>query len=354
MSVDVEATLRSPQAYDLALEALEDMKRREIWPTPLNYELWLHFLGHPAGELAQEIGRMLADGEQITEIVSEELAATYLPKARLNDQIRDAGDQLNKELASVAAAIKQAQVSSENYGKTLAKAGDALSQDSAPQSIKALVDTLSTATRKIQRENSSLEKRLDASTAEVARLREHLEQVRRDATTDALTSLANRKAFDDELGRACAEAQESGEPISLAVIDIDHFKNFNDTWGHQTGDQVIRYVSSVIGRMAPPPRFAARYGGEEFALIFPGEHARDVIQTLEEIREEVSSRALKRRSTNDDLGAVTVSAGIAEMHGGETVHAFVERADQALYASKRTGRNKVTNADAPAADSVAA
>ena len=342
MSAGVESALRGPNAYDLARKVLEDMERRHIWPTALNYELWLHFVANPDGALAQEIERLLSMGEVITEGVSEQLAAAYLPKARLNEQIRDAGDQLTKELAAVAQAIKQAQRSSEQYGATLAGAGRSLDEDSGPEAIRRLVDTLTSATKRVQRENKSLAKKLDDSTAEVSRLREHLEQVRRDATTDALTNLANRKAFDDELMRACAEAVEKGEPLALAVIDIDHFKRFNDTWGHQTGDQVIRYVSSVIGRMAPPPRFAARYGGEEFAMIFPSERAADVVSTLEEIREEVSSRALKRRSTNEDLGAITVSAGVAELKHGERVDVLIERADQALYASKRNGRNQVT------------
>jgi len=353
MAVDVEIALRSPDAYNLSRKAIEDMERCKIWPTPLNYELWLHFVGAPDGALAKEISRLLALGETITEDVSEELAALYLPKARLNEQIRDAGDQLNKELASVAQAIKQAQKSSELYGVSLAGAGRDLEQQTEPAAIKKLVETLSAATKKVQKENKSLEKRLAESTAEVGRLRDHLEQVRRDATTDALTSLANRKAFDDELDRACHEAADKGEPLSLAVLDIDHFKQFNDNWGHQTGDQVIRYVSSVIGRMAPPPRFAARYGGEEFAMIFPGESAADVLQTLEDIREEISSRSLKRRSTNDDLGAITVSAGLAELTAGESMDSLLGRADEALYASKRTGRNKVTTAQTQT-DAVAA
>ncbi|QUD88161.1 GGDEF domain-containing protein [Phenylobacterium montanum] len=342
MSVGVESTLRGPNAYDLARKVLEDMERRHIWPTALNYELWTHYVANPDGALAQEIERLLSIGEAITEGVSEQLAAAYLPKARLNEQIRDAGDQLTRELTAVAAAIKQAQRSSEQYGATLTSAGKSLDEDVGPEDIRRLVDTLTTATKRVQRENRSLAKRLDESTAEVSRLREHLEQVRRDATTDALTNLANRKAFDDELARACAEAVEKREPLALAVIDIDHFKRFNDTWGHQTGDQVIRYVSSVIGRMAPPPRFAARYGGEEFAMIFPSERAAEVVRTLEEIREEVSSRALKRRSTNEDLGTITVSAGVAELKHGEKVDVLIERADQALYASKRNGRNQVT------------
>lgn len=342
MSGDIDTAVRGPEAYALARNALEDMERRQIWPTPLNYELWLHFVAHPAGALAQEIERILSEGTTITEEVSEALAANFLPKAKLNDQIRDAGQKLNRELASVAMAIKQAQSTNEQYGETLAIASRDLEADVAPVTLKELVENLSSATRKVQLETKSLEERLSSSSDEVARLREHLEQVRRDATTDALTKLANRKAFDDEILRACAEASEDGKPLALAFIDIDHFKNFNDTWGHQTGDQVLRYVASVIGRLAPAPRFAARFGGEEFAMIFPGECAAQVIGTLEEIRNEVSSRTLKRRSTNDDLGAINVSAGLADYRRGEDMHTLVERADQALYASKHAGRNRTT------------
>ena len=342
MSEDIEATVRGPEAYTLARNALEDMERRGIWPTPLNYELWLHFVAYPTGALAQEIERILSEGQAITEDVGEELAAAFLPKAKLNEQIRDAGVQLNRELASVALAIKQAQASNGQYGETLEAVGRDLEADVAPLTLKELVQNLAAATKQVQLETSSLEKRLDSSAAEVARLREHLEQVSRDATTDALTKLANRKAFDDEITRACAEANELDLPLALAFIDIDHFKRFNDNWGHQTGDQVLRYVASVIGKLAPYPRVAARFGGEEFAMIFPQERSHDVLETLEEIRIEVSSRTLKRRSTNEDLGAITVSAGIADYIPGEDMHALIERADEALYASKHAGRNRTT------------
>lgn len=345
MAADIETKLREPQGYALARRALEAMERHGVWPTALNFELWVHCLGDPEGPLAREINRMLAAGEAFTDRVTGELATLYLPKARLNEEIRDAGDQLNKELAAVSKAIATAQKSSESYGETLAHATESLGDDGDFASIKATVDTLTTATRRVQGENLMLQQRLSASSAEVARLRDHLEQVRRDATTDGLTSLANRKAFDDELERACIEADQSGRTLSLAVIDIDHFKNFNDTWGHQTGDQVLRFVASVIGRAGAPPRFACRYGGEEFAILFPGESATVAAMALQEIRHEVASRQLKRRSTNDDLGKITVSAGVAERRVGETAHAVIERADSALYHSKRNGRNQVTNAE---------
>ena len=210
--------------------------------------------------------------------------------------------------------------------------------------LKSLVGGLSTATQRVRRETASLEKRLESSNKEVARLREHLEQVRRDAMTDALTNLANRKAFDERLEQACADAGRT--PLPLAILDIDHFKRFNDTWGHQTGDQVLRYVSTILSRVCSGNRFVARFGGEEFAIIFPGESPGAVMAALEHIREEVSSRSLRRRSTNDDLGAVTLSAGFAEHLPSEGAAALLERADEALYASKRGGRNRVTSARA--------
>jgi diguanylate cyclase len=109
---------------------------------------------------------------------------------------------------------------------------------------------------------------------------------------------------------------------------------------------VLRYVSTILSRVCSGNRFVARFGGEEFAIIFPGESPGAVMAALEHIREEVSSRSLRRRSTNDDLGAVTLSAGFAEHLSGESAAALLERADEALYASKRGGRNRVTSAPA--------
>jgi diguanylate cyclase len=345
MPGEVDVTLRGPKGYEVARVAIEMMERAKVWPTALNFELWLHLVADPSGALALEMQRLLSAGEQITDFVAEDLAHTFLPKLRLHDQIRDAGDQLSQELATVSRAIQTAQKSSEAYGEHLAGATQELSAEMDSNELKSLVRGLASATNRAQSQNRELEQRLAESTSEVTRLRDHLVQVRRDATTDGLTNLANRKSFDEELERACAEAEAEGGSMMLAVLDIDHFKNFNDTWGHQTGDQVIRYVASVIGRVGAPPRFAARYGGEEFAMIFCGETAAQVEANLHEIREEVGSRRLKRRSTNEDLGAVTISAGFAERRQAEPPASLMDRADGALYASKHAGRNRVTRAE---------
>ena len=345
MPGELDLALRGPKAYEVAHTALERMQAARVWPTALNFELWLHLVADPDGLLAREIERILQNGEPLTDFIAEELAHTFLPKVRLQDEIKDAGDQLTQELATVTKAIRNAQRTNASYSQQLAAARHELTDDRPADEVKTLIRGLTQATDVVQTENMTLQQKLADSNAEVGRLRDHLAQARRDATTDALTSLANRKAFDEELQRACAGADASGVPLQLAVLDIDHFKVFNDTWGHQTGDQVLRYVAGVIGRVGAPPRFAARYGGEEFAMIFATETAIEVDGILREICQEVASRRLKRRSTNEELGTVTISAGFAQRRPAEPPASLMDRADTALYESKRAGRNRVSKAE---------
>ena len=345
MPGETELALRGPKAYEVAHAALDRMQQANVWPTALNFELWLHLIADPEGDLAREIERLLRSGEPISDFLAEELAHTFLPKIRLQDEIKDAGDQLTHELATVSKAIRSAQRTNASYSQQLAAASHELRDERGPDEVKTLIRGLTQATDLVQTENMVLQQELADSNAEVGRLRDHLAQAKREATTDALTSLANRKAFDDELERACVAGDMSGEPVHLAVLDIDHFKTFNDTWGHQTGDQVLRYVAGVIGRVGASPRFAARYGGEEFAMVFSTENSLEVDGVLREVLQEIASRRLKRRSTSEELGAVTISAGFAQRRPAEPPASLMDRADTALYESKRAGRNRVSKAE---------
>lgn len=341
MSSAIDPILRSPNAYAWAREAIEAMETHRVWPTALNFELWLHYVAAKDSVVAIAINSVLKSGTPFTEQVGEQIAADYLPSVKLNGEILDAGKSLTQELDSVSRALESARESSEAYGQQLATASETLQvEDSA--AIRTMVETLTAATHKVREENKALEHQLADTNDELGRLREHLAQVRHDAMTDALTDLANRKAFDEAMERTSAEAELRGQPLTLAVMDIDHFKMFNDTWGHQTGDQVIRYVASVIARVASGQRLAARYGGEEFAVIFPNEKPEAAFAALEAAREEISSRILKRRSTNEDLGAITISIGIAGRQPGDLPATLIDRADEALYASKHAGRNRTT------------
>src|SRR6185312_160787 len=188
MPADIQALLRSPKGYDVARQALEIMQAHQVWPTVRNYELWVNYIVESSSPLAEEINRLLAAGEAITESVSEALAAQYLPEARLNGDILEAGDALSKELQTVTRAIETAQRSSEEYGQELATASQRLEGDNAAEA-KTVVEDLAAATRKVRNENQILETQLAETNAELGRLRESLDQVRRDAMTDGLTNL---------------------------------------------------------------------------------------------------------------------------------------------------------------------
>ena len=346
MSSQVDLTLRSAAGLELTRSALDLIEQHKVWPTPLNIELFSHFVADPKSELSIEIRDLLEAGDPFTDRTGLRLAVSHFPEARLADHIRTTGTFLIKELEDVSQAINRAQDSNENYSGVLNETNDSLTKGAEPPKVKQLVQTLVGATEQVQAQTESLEKRLSESVNEVKRLQENLETLRRLVDTDALTKLANRKAFDDEIQQACAQADKSGQSLSVALIDIDHFKSFNDKWGHQTGDQVIRFVASTIKQFSPPPRLAARYGGEEFSIVFPNEGTAKIETVVNDLREEIANRKLRRRSSNDELGKITVSAGLAQRKLGETPEALIERADQALYASKRAGRNAVTNADA--------
>jgi diguanylate cyclase len=186
-----------------------------------------------------------------------------------------------------------------------------------------------------------IEDKLNASSREVSELRGRLEATQRDTLIDHLTGIANRRAFDLELKKRMEVSSEA--PLSLVMFDVDRFKQFNDTWRHQTGDQVLRFVASCIAANSRPNDVTARYGGEEFLVILPSTTLTDAIQWANQICSIVRSKRLIKKSTGGKLGVVTISAGVAQFKPGENAGQLVRRADKCLYAGKHAGRDRVVS-----------
>ena len=193
-------------------------------------------------------------------------------------------------------------------------------------------------------QSGQLEEMLEQSNAAMEELRRDLEHVRREAMTDGLTGLANRKSFDNEFDRIFQDAQENNHGFTLLMLDIDHFKSFNDNFGHQVGDQVLRLVARTLKDSIKGKDFAARYGGEEFAIILPDTDVTGAIIVGNALRKAVASKDVINRSTGKVLGRITMSVGVAEYAADKTVEDLIERADSALYTAKHNGRNQVATA----------
>jgi len=188
-----------------------------------------------------------------------------------------------------------------------------------------------------------LETKLNVSSQEVEELRTRLEATQRDTLLDHLTGIPNRRAFDLELRKSVERSRGAPEALSLVMFDVDHFKKFNDTWGHQTGDQVLRFVASCIADNARVGDAPARFGGEEFSVILPTTALADAVHWANQICGIVRSKRLVKRSTGGKLGVVTISAGVAKYKPGENAIQFLRRADTCLYAAKHAGRDRVVS-----------
>jgi diguanylate cyclase len=181
----------------------------------------------------------------------------------------------------------------------------------------------------------------------VTELRNNLDTVKREAMTDGLTGLLNRKAFDKQMLDSVAECAKAGTPMVLMLLDIDFFKKFNDTYGHQVGDQVLRLVARTLTDNVKGRDFAARYGGEEFAIILPDTPISAGLRVAEVLRKSVESKEVINKASNENMGRITLSIGISEYTGNEEIPALIERTDKALYDAKRAGRNRVIEAAPP-------
>ncbi len=335
-----------PKGADLARRALEEMERRQIAPNPRNYYLWASYVSQDNPALAREIAIIIGSGQDFSEELSRGLFDKYFAHLGLNDDVLAAGGKMQEELASVLTSLQKVGRNTHDYGLTLEGASGQLREENDPLALRQMVDTLAAATREMQQQSQSLENKLKETTTEVAQLRANLEKVREEALTDALTGIANRKRFEEALAEFADQSTQKGEPLCLAMADIDHFKKFNDTWGHPTGDQIIRFVAHTLQRISPEACLVSRYGGEEFALLAPGTDLEKTREIVESVRTAVERKKLMRKSTNENLGNITISIGVAQFAPGEDVWGFVERADKCLYASKLNGRNQVTLQDA--------
>ena len=192
---------------------------------------------------------------------------------------------------------------------------------------------------------SALETNFLETSQELDKIRDSLKVAEQRSNTDALTGLANRRSLDEFLRSAQIVAMEQGESLSILMIDIDHFKKFNDSYGHQVGDQVLRLVAKVLQDNVREIDLAARYGGEELIAVLPGANLDVCADVAERIRRRISEARLTRRTTGQEIASVTVSIGVAQFRLAESAEAMIERCDRALYQAKRLGRNRTVMED---------
>jgi diguanylate cyclase len=299
--------------------ALQQIKALRQPASPRNFEIWYQYATGYTPELNRSINEMLAQHGTLSDADIDQIYRSYISPTRVGDRLDTLGTRMVGEIKEVIDMIDTAAGSATSYSASLADASEKLqgASEQLPSNegvaLRAVIERLVTGAKEME--------------------------------------TSNRKFFDAELRKSITQAKAGGQPLTLLLSDIDHFKAFNDKFGHLIGDQVLRLVAMAVKQHVTQQDIAARYGGEEFAIALPKTALRSALSVADHIRRAVMHKELMKRSSGERLGRVTVSIGVALLRPTDTPQALIERADQCLYAAKRNGRNCVIcESDAEARD----
>ena len=328
-----------------ARTALLAMQRRGIPPTPENYLVWYHVSADSIPTLTRLVGALDEQKLAYDDARNWELYDRFFGQDRERSHLRSISDQVQDHLAQISGLISQIALGTRAYGESIANLASALDdREGARESdnldeLNAALANLCDDTRAILQRAGHWEHAASAHADEVSKLKQDLDDARTEAETDALTRVGNRKRFDRRLREMVGACAASGATLSLVFFDIDHFKSFNDTYGHALGDRVLTLVAGRMVAAATTDHEVFRYGGEEFAVLASNAALGEAVEIGETIRKAISGLRIARKRDSEPLRRITVSVGVSQHEPGEPLSRLLERADAALYAAKNSGRN---------------
>lgn len=325
--------------HRVAEAALERIRALSLSADPAHYEIWYAYAAGQKPGLNQAINDTLAKDKTLTDIELEQIYEQHYFPSHTQAGISRVGGKVSVTIDNAIQMLDELILSTTRSRNHFSDASAKLENASDQKTLIAIANVIIQSLRNIEVHYSALEGRFVETRRNLDELQNALSVATVEASRDSLTGLMNRRQFDKVIEQAIGKAA-IGAPLSVLMVDIDHFKKFNDEFGHPTGDSVLRLVASAMTQSVRDSDLVVRYGGEEFAIILPDTALTHAIEIGERIRATVMSRKLKRRSTGEVLGLVTVSTGAASHHAGDTSRDLTERADECLYLAKSMGRNR--------------
>jgi diguanylate cyclase len=334
------------KAAGICERAVARMAELGMPANPLNFAVWYNYYSGERQELTQAVDDALAKGGSIDEGRLGEIHYKFLDGEAEQDsgeQVERIGGELEQQIDEVLRHMRDAKDDNEGFGESLAGYSVALAEGAAENDVSSLVRNILLETQNVVAKSKALERKLEESSEQIGTLQQSLQEIRQEAQTDGLTGIANRKCFDLRLQEEASRASEDGSSLCLLLTDIDHFKKFNDTFGHSVGDSVLKVVAKHLTDNVKGADLAARYGGEEFAVILPHTVIDNAVTLAQQIREKLAKKELKSKTNGESYGNITLSIGVSRFRPGESLSDLIDRADQGLYRAKELGRNRVVH-----------
>ncbi len=333
-------TENNPKAGEYLRLTLAFLAKYKLSANPINYTVWYEYVSGKNLKLKQALDTAIA-GEQ--PLSNKNIEAVYQKFVADGDRIVIARllTKVNLMLKEITGHVLETEGDLAGHGQALGNLTGQLSGINDYEGIQTIIDQMLDQTRALVQSGSTLQRRMKVSSEDLGQLQMELEKSQKEARTDSLTGLANRRGLEKRLEIERIRARQNNTPFSVILIDIDYFKKVNDTYGHLVGDSLLRGISRILREQIRRNDLAARYGGEEFLIVLPDTGISGARAAAEKIKTELSAREWKLKESGEPMGLITVSMGIALYAVDESDNEVIHRADTALYQAKSQGRNRI-------------
>ena len=326
----------------LSQSSLEAARRHGNPPTPTVYDVWYNYASGENREMIDQINRLISSGRTIDEYLLGQLHDQFLDKSGERNELSAATAHFDEQVSRIHATIDTHSDACREFSETLEVTNQSLTNVRSAQGIREAVTSLISKSKAMDERTRDIHRMLDESQKEIEYLQRALEASQQRELLDPLTNVLNRRGFERELIAEIHESEASATPLSLMIVDIDHFKNINDTYGHLIGDEVLKFVGKLLKSHVRPDDVVARYGGEEFAVVLKNCEVGSAAVRAEKFRRALAATTLKVTRSNSILCQITASIGLSQFRKNDGINDLVERSDREMYRSKAGGRNRVS------------
>ncbi len=327
-------------AFEIAKNALTYVASFQTPPTPEVYEIWYRFAEGSNTALTEQLSFAVNELKSISRDRIEQIHHEFFSRMNSNGEEVELTECLAGELEGLESMIRAQINIGDDFGAAVSSAGQNLHDDADPEEIRGCVDAVLATSDLMQDQLRDLKTQLYESQSSVEKLRADYLESQKGLLTDPLTGVGNRRFFDSQMKQSIEDFSEQKSARTLMLVDLDKFKDINDTFGHAAGDEVLRYVAAEMHQLSADASIA-RYGGDEFAVFVDCEDPEQGLELATKFCDHFTNNRLTMRKTGETLGNITLSIGVALLRHDDTGESWFDRADKLLYSAKQSGRNRV-------------